>query len=376
MKAHRITAEALPGDAGAVYGGTYLPGVRVSEALAQAEIDWPVSKSPIALCPQPYGDDILEIEVSMKDGARTPIPGWKALYRKTKDKDPNTGRAINEFLGMRPPDGYMIEGQQATRRETRALGIVKGRYQQIQNVDAFKWIDLCLDANPTWEIIAAGELFGGKQTWVCVSLGTFFIGEDQIAKHMLVVNSHDGTSNLTVKFIPFRVASATILTSSDEYHIRHCSEASFKLSQVREIVAAAERDFATFEGLFNRFLAKTVDIADQCRIIKRSLGVKDAGDGEGKKPQWINLLDEILRTITVAPGHEHGAGTVWATYTGIATWADHVRHVRGSEDNPDLIIESKLNGHSAKLKVESFSACRHELGRTPTEEFQQFMQTR
>ena len=314
-------------DIGSVYGGVQVDGaLSIQDALVTAGLDWPVA--------------IDKIRMAKKTGGKV-IPGYFATYR-TDTGDP--------------------------------LGVVKTRYTPVQNKDAFSWLQEIIGVDGAC-VTSAGALHGGRYTWVCIDLGGFdVLPEDSVRKHMLVLNSHDGSSNLLVQLIPHRIVCQNILNfsfgdksdiSSDPFRVKHTGTAMIKMSEIQRVISIANCNFNEVQEVFNQFKKTPVTEEQNQNIIYDALGIteKDLVEfnaGEYKtQPQWVNHAELINEVIDEGPGSNIPGvrGSIWGTFNGINSYYDHVRIVRGAGINPDNAIESKLMGHAARMKTKAFEAC-------------------
>ena len=313
-------------DVGSVYGGVQVDGNKgLMETLDLADLNWEVDTR----------------EISMSDRNHTKIPGYFATYRK----DNNT-----------------------------PLGVVKSRYCPVQNRDAFKWIEDVIGSDQAC-ISSAGALYEGRRTWVCVDLGGFeVVPDDEVRKHMLVMNSHDGSSNVLVQLLPNRIACQNILNfslgargnnSSSPFKIKHTDTAMMRLSEVKEVLAIANRGFDEVHSAFDMFKDTPITFEQGKDVIHRSLGVtkddfEEYNSGKSDRlPQWVNQSKSIIEVIEKGPGSDIPGvrDSLWGTFNGINGYFDNVRTIRGSEKNPDTAIESKLMGNAAKMKTKAFEVC-------------------
>jgi phage/plasmid-like protein (TIGR03299 family) len=373
-------------DAGAVYGGTIIEGnVTVREALELSGLNWSVGLEPLLSPTLPSYDEataetspVLEAEVCLKTGNREVIPGLKARYIKSAERT-SAGKFLNVPVGLVDVvPTQVVPGYYATmRQDNRAvLGVVKSRYNVMQNIQAFDWIDAILGQDGAC-ISSAGALYGGRMTWICVDLGGFdVLPGDEIRKHILIVNSHDGTSNLVVQMLPFRLVCQNILnfhglkSGSEELKVRHSKGMFKKLEVAKDTFIQAHRNFDNVAKIYQEFSNVIVTPQQQKDIIYNALSVPEGEvqaffqsgqraeeEGNYKSPQWVNQVVDIERAIEAGPGNEFGKGSIWSIYNGLTYYYDYLRHVRGESSKPDLVIESKISGYSAKMKAKSFISC-------------------
>jgi len=314
----------MAGDIGSVYGGKIIDSkMSLNEAIVEAGLDFEVA--------------LERIRIAKKVGGKV-IPGYFVTYR-TDTGDP--------------------------------LGVVKSRYVPMQNRDAFRPFEAFIGNEACVE--SAGVLHGGRYTWMCLDLGSFdILPGDTINKHLLIINSHDGSSNILAQLMPNRLACQNMLNfsfgaggGSEPFKIRHTGSALIKLEEARNVMSIAADGFKKVQEAFSLMKDTRCSQEDHNLIVRKSFGVTDedmekflAGDYV-KTPQWVGHAKEIDKVYEIGPGMDIPGvrGTVWGTFQAITTYFDHFRHVRGSGNNPDTAIESKLLGHAAEKKIAAFKAC-------------------
>lgn len=323
----RVSSQmVMRGDVGASYGGVTIDKpVTLTEALDLADLNWQVKLSNSVYC----GDK------------RTKIPGARGTFRENAD-----GTRIG-------------------------LGTVGGRYTPVQNHEAFRMVENIIGKNDAC-VVAGGALFGGRYTFLCIDLGGMdILPNDQVRKHLLLLNSHDGSCPMLALFIPDRLVCQNMLNFSfgvqggDPLRIKHTSSAILRLEEAREVLSMANKNFDLAGEAFERFAQVEIDDEQTAYLIYKSLGVtskKMKAFQEGKCeqiPQWVNQAALMHEAIKCGPGSDISGvtDTLWGAFNGINYYWDNLRTVRGAKADPDVAIESKLLLHSAKAKVQAFRVC-------------------
>lgn len=87
------------------------------------------------------------------------------------------------------------------------LGVVKSRYNVLQNTDAFNFVDDIIENNSDVECRyeTAGSLFNGRRVFMLVRLPDQKLVGDDVENYMFFTNSHDGTSALLAGITNVRV---------------------------------------------------------------------------------------------------------------------------------------------------------------------------
>jgi phage/plasmid-like protein (TIGR03299 family) len=248
-----------------------------------------------------------------------------------------------------------IDCRQCTVRSDNGtvLGSVGPRYTPLQNDSAFDWFTPFLETKAA-ALHTAGSLDEGRQVWVLAKLqleNTEIVPGDEVAKFILLSNSHDGTTAVRVGFTPIRVVCANTLgmahrdKASKLVRIRHHKNVEKTLEEVRNVMNLANQEFeATAEQY--RFLAtRPINYADLRRYIKTVLDIKEEKD----KPlptRTENTIEDIVSRFESGIGQKIPgvAGTVWAAYNGVT---EYLNYKRGNSS--DTRIQSLWFGPSAAM---------------------------
>jgi len=252
------------------------------------------------------------------------------------------------------------------------LGTVKGDYHVIQNERAFAWIDELIGDRTACTITSAGTLYGGRCVWVCIDLGGYeVLPDDEVRHHLLIVNSHDGSSNMIFQLLDKRVVCQNVISvtggvhgSSEPLKIRHTRLAEIRMEDVQQAIELADTHFKEAEEAMKHMARVSIDEDEQDLLIYAGLGVSkkqlrmlSAGKFT-KYPQWVNQATLVKAAVLQGPGAEYAQGTVWGVLNGFTYYYDHMRHVRNSDTRPDVAVEQKiLRGKGVRGKKLAFEAC-------------------
>ena len=109
--------------------------------------------------------------------------------------DERTGKH-DRYLVMREPTG--------SETEDALLGMVGREYEPLNNIDAFRFFEPFLGRG--WaQFETAGALGRGERVWVLARLQNEILvgGQDEIHRYLLLSNSHDGSSAVSVRLPAF-----------------------------------------------------------------------------------------------------------------------------------------------------------------------------
>jgi phage/plasmid-like protein (TIGR03299 family) len=137
------------------------------------------------------------------------------------------------------------------------LGIVKSKYEVVQNRDAFSFFNEVIgDNRAKWEY--AGQFGYGQQIFVVAKIeNTINVGKhDPIDSYLVFSNSHDGTGSVNILFTPVRVFCLNMMRgavkSADNYiKLRHTSNVHKRLQLGSEVLNAAIRQCDNVSEIYN-----------------------------------------------------------------------------------------------------------------------------
>jgi len=229
-------------------------------------------------------------------------------------------------------DGVSVPAR-ATVRETdgQILGVVGPRYVPTQNVDAFEWFTPFIQTGEA-SFHTAGSLQDGQKIWVLAQINranSEIVRGDEVAKFVMLSNSHDGTTAIRVGFTPIRIVCANTLAmahsakASKLIRIRHTQSSVVNLEKVRDIMNLVDAEFeATAEQY--RFLAtRHFNQSDVRKYVKTILGVANVEDSE-LKTRTKNTMDKIFEMIENDRQSLPGVrGTWWAAYNGVNEYLNY-----------------------------------------------------
>ena len=135
------------------------------------------------------------------------------------------------------------------------LGVVSNEYTPLQNWRAFEFFDPIVGQNAAI-YHTAGALGQGERVWILAKLPGHIrvAGDDITEKYLLLSNSHDGKSSVTIKFTPVRVVCQNTLTlalnDGSAWRFSHHSDIHQKLKQAHEMLGLIHSRFGEMEQTF------------------------------------------------------------------------------------------------------------------------------
>lgn len=317
------------------------------EVMEVAELDWNVTKCPIyAQMPIMLGGDN-----TVGDDA---FMNNQNIYRPV-DKAYATYRTDINF----------------------PLGVVKSKYEVVQNVDAFAFFDSIIGNNEaSWE--SAGYCGHGEQVFVTVKLPNCGdVNGDKIDQYLVFGNSHDGTTSLDIMLTPIRVACVNLLNTgidaaSAHIKLRHTKSVNDRLEIGTEVLRAACQQAKEAVDIYR--VLETIKMGDDAIIKflielnmndKELEGLKDvpngyeqlfmrnqlAVDASGISSRKLNTIINMYQYYKGGIAQADIKGTAWGAYNAVTGYYSHVANLEGDKRMQSLLYGSSYNNITKALKT-------------------------
>lgn len=291
---------------------------------------------------------------------------------------------VNEIAGEFARDGKIyreLVGYYATYRAdiSEPLGLVKAKYEVVQNIDAFRFFDDAIgEGMARWD--RAGILDNGRKIYLSAKLPIETrVGNDLIDNYLIFSNSHDGTSSVNIMFTPIRVICTNMLNSglksADSYiRIRHTESAKQKLQRGAEILRIACEHAKSAKEFYDSLLKVKMSDKEVMEYLAnlqlndkekellldydkengyKKLILKDyrtlevSGISQRKANQIASIFDYYCDGI----GQKHIAGTAWGAYNAVTGFYCNVANLEGEKR-----VESLLYGGANSNMIKALNA--------------------
>ena len=266
---------------------------------------------------------------------------WHGLGRKL-DAPPTVAEAIEQAgldwkVGLKPlftGDGESVPAK-ATYRESDGsiLGVVGPRYVPTQNTDAFEWFSPWVESGEA-SFHTAGSLFDGQKVWVLAQINrdnSTIVRGDEVAKFVMLSNSHDGTTAIRVGFTPIRIVCANTLAmahnakASKLIRVRHTSSSQINLDKLRDTMNLINAEFEATAEQFRFLASKYFNQSDIRSYVKKFMGVEHIHDDE-IPTRTKNNMEKVFSLIENERQSLPGVrGTWWAAYNGVNEYMNYVQ---------------------------------------------------
>jgi phage/plasmid-like protein (TIGR03299 family) len=254
----------------------------------------------------------------MKEGIRTAGMDWEVALKDLQTVD---GEAVSHKACYRKSDN-------------KILGVVGPRWTPVQNWDMFNWFQPWLDTK-TVQLHTAGSLAGGEKVWVLCKIvadDMKIVEGDDVAKFILLANSHNGTMAVRAGFTPIRVvcqntlAGAISCAESKLIRVRHSANVVGNLDKIREIMDLANQEFEATAEQYRFLASRHFHAGDLRKYVKIILDVENVGD-EDLPTKTKNIMEEIFHMVSAGRGQDnpHVKGTWWSAYNGVNEYLNYAK---------------------------------------------------
>ena len=236
-------------------------------------------------------------------------------------------------------DYVEIPGYVANVREEdfKPLAVVGERYKILQNVEALSFLDDLVDSGEAkYESVIS--LKGGAKVALLIRLPRDVkIGHEDLSTYVLLSNSHDGSSAITLAATPVRVVcqntlTAALSTAKRTFKVRHTSSLSGRLSEARTALGVVFNYMSEFETKADQML-NTPFSDDDFKKFLEDLVPMPEDEGRGKtiatnthdtiRGIAYNTLRDANSTKIELPDMDAIRNTKWWAYNAVSTYNQH-----------------------------------------------------
>ena len=258
------------------------------------------------------------------------------------------------------------------------LGIVKDKYEIVQNMDAFNFFNNAIgEGKAIWDKAACLNM--GEKVYVSAKLPVqTSVGKDDVIDNYLVFsNGHAGNSSVDIMITPIRVICTNMLNGALDkaachIRLRHTKSVKEKLELGAQVLKIACSHAIDAQELYRRLA--TIKMTDDqvaeyiCklqltpaeiaklnevdpnhgykRLISRDYHLIDAVEISTRKSnQLYNMMDYYIDGI----GQKDICGTAWGAYNAITGFYCNVANLEGEKRMNSLVWGSANNNMNKAL---------------------------
>jgi phage/plasmid-like protein (TIGR03299 family) len=291
---------------------------------------------------------------------------------KLANLDYQVDKALVSFISNQELTYHDVDGYYATyRTDTKqCLGLVKSRYEIVQNQDAFGFFDAIIDRG---EAIfeTAGALGNGERIFLTAKLpDDFEVGGEKIEKYIMLTNSHDGTSSVIAGFTNVRIVcnntlQAALGSLSNKVSISHISGAKDRIKEASKVMGIQSTYTQAVSENFNRMVDRKMTEGEINDFITKVmtpeyLQAKTAEEEKEMSTRLKNTIDATLQFTLTHPTQTTEAAnmSLWGAYNGISGYFNYIKPFKNGEDK----FKSQLFGQGNVKMLKAFSEANAILG--------------
>ena len=228
------------------------------------------------------------------------------------------------------------------------LGVVKGRYQPLQNRRLAEFTDTLVQVDG--EAAALGESFGGRKVWSVIQMPDIDSPDGGLGTFLVVSNSHDGSSSMSATFVTVRWACTNgLIALSKAAHtvkIRHTSTMEKRMDEAHRVLAQTTTYVEDTTRIMNELLA--TPLGDFNRLITELIPTPEAT--EDNKIAVNNAHKKQAEIATLLRHSDNLAdvrNTGWGFVNAVAEWDEwdgsHVKRRKLSQ--MDRLLNDRLSNN-------------------------------
>ena len=255
---------------------------------------------------------------------------------------------------------YIISRLPRNEKEDEILlGTVTGRYEPLQNEEAFEFFDPIIgEGRACFE--TAGALGDGERIWALAKMPGVIhvVRDDDCMKYLLLSNRHDGQGSVMIKFTPVRVVCQNTLMLALEngqkaFRVRHSKSMPDRLAEVGEIMRITKEVYEKGAELFKKMATVSLKPEGFRDYLDLVFPRSDSQRKQGKDPAKWDYVREVLDTredLQMAGVR----GTLWGAYNAITRFEDYRQPDK--EEAADTRLNRTWFGSGADVKLRALMA--------------------
>lgn len=276
--------------------------------------------------------------------------------------EPNPDQPVREAITVAAPDHQVIVRNDPANGGVESLGIVGGRYNPVQNEEAFAVAPFLEELGATVE--TAGAIRGGRQVFLSLALNGGFVidpdgANDRVQGYLLLRTSHDGSLAVEACSTWVRVVCANTFDitlgkgAERAYKVRHTATAGDRLAEAQAILLRANGYGEALGTLAERLHRVPMTNADFIDLVTDIYEEPESKRGKTIWTKKVDLLGDLFSgggDATYTLGNV--SGTAWAGLNALTERIDWHRKARGGDGTSLAIAASGFTPNVTQEKQE------------------------
>lgn len=244
--------------------------------------------------------------------------------------------------------GNQINNYFANTRNTdnSILGVVSGRYEIVQNSEAFSFTDSLVDDGMVYE--TAGSLKAGRVVWMLGKMPKTTILGDDVEPYVCFTNTFDGSGAIQVCMTPTRVVCANTLnfalsTAKRKWSTRHIGDMQSKLHEAQVTLGLIDDYMTKLDESAERLAAIKISDSQIEQMLDNIYPIKE-DDSDRRKASVARLKDGFFNCLQ-ADDIKKFRGTAYSVMMAATDYADHSEPIRKTANYKENRWFAVMQGH-------------------------------
>lgn len=253
----------------------------------------------------------------------------------------------NGVTSIENPEKVMLVRTDPRTGMARYLSTVGSGYGIKQNEDSADVIDALVAESGAAGLADAGYLDGGRRTFVTMQLPKVMrvAGVDPVELHLVVFNSHDGSSAFRVMLVPYRIFCANqfpvaIKDKISAVSIRHTSKSEIHVEEIRSKLGLMYEYATEFEAQAERMLNTETTNAEFAELIEQVWPVDEKKATTRTLNNARRRRGELTRLWTSAETQASIRGSRWAAFQAVTEYLDHYSPAKNDLVRANRVLSS------------------------------------
>ncbi|MCD4558235.1 DUF932 domain-containing protein [Schaalia sp. lx-100] len=241
------------------------------------------------------------------------------------------------------------------------LGVVGTQYRPFQNEELVDLLEAVVDETGA-NFETAGSLNGGRRVFVSMKLPNSMVltngdTDDQTNFYITIMNSHDGTSSLTMMTTPIRVVCANTLAwafkeNRGVVRIRHTENASFKIAEIRRDLNLSFGYIDEFQEEAQRLIDTHMDEEHIRKAVEDVFKLSEDDISKRVETTRQEHVDNVMNLYRYAHTLDGVRETAWGGLNAVTEYIDH--HL-DEKINDEKRASRSLFGGGSTLRQRAFA---------------------
>tara|TARA_R110000796_G_scaffold1673_3_gene6966 strand:+ start:12916 stop:13842 length:927 start_codon:yes stop_codon:yes gene_type:complete len=225
------------------------------------------------------------------------------------------------------------------------IHVAKSGYHVSQNADILEMVNRAASSFKNIEVVFAGNIQNGKKVYIQLKVqGDAFIGDDVVTKYITIIDSNDGSTQLSVGISDFTMSCANQYFQfyrAGQSKFKHTASLSLKIRELKPLIEAALSRTMRMEELYKDFQSTPVTRELAKNMVDTLLGYDCDGEDltnratANIKKLWENIDHEL----------EDKGMNIWGLFSGVTRWTTHDKQAPKRANGR---VEAIISGDSYK----------------------------